>query len=169
MKQEKLFDFTRNGDLIDAKKIILIKDSVEYIKQKQFDKWIYPTWKLDIFISKDCQNQDIYLKPIGSGSYAYAVGGRFSIKINKNVLTYYLKHSVSFGYFPTKEEAEEAIEHVIRFVEYRYSIKIKAKSDEGYMYNMYDLDDFTSGEHLVSEDGGLCTETVHDAVFMAIK
>lgn len=42
------------------------------------------------------------------------------------------------------------------------------ESDEGYTYNMYDFDDFTCGEHLVSEDGGCCTGTAHEAVFMAI-
>lgn len=43
------------------------------------------------------------------------------------------------------------------------------ESDEDYMYEVYDFDDFTCGEHLVSEHGGLCSGTAHDAIFMAIE
>ena len=41
-------------------------------------------------------------------------------------------------------------------------------SEEGYMYNMYDFEDFTDGEELNSVDGGCCTGSAKDAVFMAI-
>lgn len=41
--------------------------------------------------------------------------------------------------------------------------------DEGYMYDIFDLSDFSSGEEFESIDGGCCTGTAHDAVFMAIE
>ncbi|MFA6195276.1 MAG: hypothetical protein WC656_01375 [Sulfurimonas sp.] len=41
--------------------------------------------------------------------------------------------------------------------------------EDGYMYDCFCLSEFSSGEELESEDGGCCTGTAHDAVFMAIE
>jgi len=41
-------------------------------------------------------------------------------------------------------------------------------SNEGYMYERYDMKDFINGDALNSDDGGLCTGSPYDAVYMAI-
>jgi len=42
-------------------------------------------------------------------------------------------------------------------------------SEDGYMYECYDMSDFISGDELASEDGGLCTGSARDAILMATQ
>ncbi|SMP85985.1 hypothetical protein SAMN06313486_10166 [Epsilonproteobacteria bacterium SCGC AD-308-P11] len=61
-----------------------------------------------------------------------------------------------------KENDEVVFEHN------QFIHQIFLNSEGEYEYNSYSFDDFISGDELEPIDGGGCTGTAHDAVFMAI-
>lgn len=112
-----LFDFSRDGQVLFTN-TFTTRTALVYIKEQQNNRWIYPDWKLDIFISNECDCQPIFIESLSSGSWAYDVGGRFQVLVKKRTNT------VPIGYFPTYEMAINSINFIKEYLLYRYSIKV---------------------------------------------
>jgi hypothetical protein len=72
------------------------------------------------------------------------------------------------AYLLAKIEILETKDEVV-FEHEQVIYKIFTDSEGGYQYDFYNLEDFISGDTLESMDGGCCSGSAKDAVYMAIK
>lgn len=125
--QVKLFDFNRNGSLIDNETIVDSRIAREFVTKLQEKKAMAQNWKLDIFIDDTVVAVCIGEAPKDSAAYRqgvfeYSVGVvKLRYKGHPNLEE---KGSCSLAYFPTREKALDAVSHIIAFIAYRYNMHL---------------------------------------------
>ena len=119
----KLFDFNKNGNIIDSETIKSSKIAIDFCKKLQANKAMPPNWKLDIFIDENVDS--LSTRSISSDSAAYQKGKfEYGIFLNKKIISFCSKYITLIASFPTIESARTALPKIIIFIKYRYNIEL---------------------------------------------
>ena len=120
--QNRLFSFTRNGDLLTGSEVIKADRTKQIIRQLQRDKQMVENWRLDIYCRNPAIISDIKLTNIDPVS-ALGAGWRYGISIvNTPTSKCISPYELVVAWFKTLEEAEAMIDTVRALITLRYRV-----------------------------------------------
>lgn len=120
--QNRLFTYTRNGDLLTGSEVIKANRTTRIIRQLQRDTQMVEDWRLDIFCREPTIISDIIVASIDPPS---ALGSRWKFGIcivNTPTSTCISPYTLTVAWFGSKDDAEVMLETIRAYMALRYAV-----------------------------------------------